>query len=90
MMLDVQLLGKLNLNKNKIGLDASDAVLASAKEGIGIGYCLKKVALANPELEIINLEETLPDEKIIMVYNENTITSSTKEFIKVLSDKERN
>lgn len=71
-------------------LESNEMMLNYTKEGIGIGYCLKKVALANPELEIINLEETLPDEKIIMVYYENTITSSTKEFIKVLSDRERN
>ena len=69
-------------------LESNEMMLNYTKEGIGIGYCLKKVALANPELEIINLEEKLPDEKIIMVYNENTITSSTKEFIKLLNDKE--
>ena len=56
------------------------------KEGMGIGYVLKTVAEKNPELEIVKLDEQLPSELITLVYNETTLTSSSKEFVSILTN----
>ena len=54
------------------------------KEGLGIGYILKFVALQNEDLTIINIPEELPQEEIRLIYDEESIITSTKEFINLL------
>jgi hypothetical protein len=54
------------------------------KEGMGIGYILNTVAKNNPDLEIINLDVELPSEIITLIYNDSTLTNSSKEFVNLL------
>lgn len=67
-------------------LESNEMMLNYVKEGMGIGYVLKNVAEKNPSLEMIKLEEQLPSELITLVYNETTLTSSSKEFISMLTN----
>lgn len=66
-------------------LESNEMMLNYVKEGIGIGYVLKSIAEKNPDLEIIDLKEEMPSEIITLVYNENTLTSSTKAFVNLLT-----
>ena len=65
-------------------LSTSEMMLNYIKEGIGIGYVLNTVAKKNPELEIINLDVELPSEIITLIYNDSTLTNSSKEFVNLL------
>ena len=69
-------------------LEGTEMTLNYVKEGIGIGYILQNVALKNPDLTIIPLEEELPSETITLIYNESTVTISSKEFINLLTIEE--
>lgn len=66
-------------------LESTEMILNYIREGLGIGYVLKNIAEKNSDLSIIPLEEELPTEIITLVYNENTLTSSSKEFINLLT-----
>lgn len=65
-------------------LGSQEMMLNYIKEGVGIGYILTNVAKKNPELEIIELDTELPSEIFNLVYNESTLTSSSREFINLL------
>ena len=67
-------------------LETNEMTLNYIKEGMGVGYILKSVASKNPDLEILDLEEELPSEIITLVFNETTLTSSSKEFINLLTN----
>lgn len=67
-------------------LESNEMMLNYVREGMGIGYILKSVAEKNKDLEIIKLDEQLPSELITLVYNDTTLTSSSKEFINLLTD----
>ena len=67
-------------------LETNEMMLNYIKEGMGVGYILKSVALKNPDLQIVELEEELPSEIITLVFNETTLTSSSKEFINMLTN----
>ncbi len=70
-------------------LETSEMMLNYIKEGIGVGYIPKNIALSNPELDIVNISESLPFEPITLVYNDETLTSSSREFINLITnDKE--
>ena len=66
-------------------LESSEMILNYITEGLGIGYILKNIAIKNPNLTIIPFQEDLPTETITLVYNENTLTNSSKEFINLLT-----
>ncbi len=65
-------------------LSTSEMMLNYIKEGMGIGYILNTVAKNNPDLEIINLDVELPSEIITLIYNDSTLTNSSKEFVNLL------
>ena len=67
-------------------LENNEMILNYVKEGVGIGFLLTKTVEKNPELEIIELEEELPSSIVSLIYNENTLTSSSKEFINLLTN----
>ena len=67
-------------------LETNEMTLNYIKEGMGVGYILKSVASKNPDLEILDLDEELPSEIITLVFNETTLTSSSKEFINLLTN----
>lgn len=66
-------------------LESSEMILNYITEGLGIGYILKNIAIKNPNLTIIPFQEDLPTETITLVYNESTLTNSSKEFINLLT-----
>ena len=59
-------------------------MISYIKEGLGIGYILKSIALQNKDLTILEVEEELPIEEIMLIYDEESIITSTKEFINLL------
>ena len=66
-------------------LENHEMMLNYVKAGMGIGYMLESVAKTEPSLQIIDLVEELPHESITIVYNETTLTNSSKEFINVIT-----
>ncbi len=66
-------------------LENNEMMLNYVKEGMGIGYMLERIAKTEPDLEIIELAEELPREVITIVYNETTLTNSSKEFINLVT-----
>ncbi len=76
----------LNLKK-KMELEDNETILNYTKEGTGIGYILEKTIENNPELQKIELEEELPSSVISLICHEDTLTSSSKEFIKLITKK---
>ncbi|MBQ4031930.1 MAG: LysR family transcriptional regulator [Bacilli bacterium] len=81
------ILNELNLNPNPImELDQTDSILTYTKEELGIGYLPKSVVLANPDLDIINIETELPTTSITLVYDENGLTTAAKTFITILTN----
>lgn len=78
-------LNELNITLNPIlELESNQMMINYIKEGLGIGYILKSVALQNEDLTILELEEELPTEEIRLIYDEESIITSTKEFISLL------
>lgn len=66
-------------------LEGHEMMMHYIKEGFGIGYVLRKTIVFEENIEIIKLEEDLPCELITLLYNETTLTNSSKEFIKLLT-----
>ena len=66
------------LNENNIilnpilELESNQMMINYIKEGLGIGYILKFVALQNEDLTIINIPEELPQEEIRLIYDEES------------------
>lgn len=78
---------KKTINANPImELETTEMMLSYTIDGCGIGYLPRKVALNQPNLQIIDLAEKLPIEDINIIYDEISLTSSTKEFINVITE----
>ena len=78
-------LNELNIVLNPVlELESNQMMINYINEGLGIGYILKSVALQNKDLTILELDEELPNEEIRLVYDEESIITSTKEFISLL------
>lgn len=69
-------------------LESNEMMLHYTLEGMGIGYVLYDVAKKEDKLTIIEMENELPSEIINLVYNDATLTSSSKEFINMLVNNE--
>ncbi len=69
-------------------LETPEMMLNYTKDGIGIGYLLRTIAEKNPSLKIIDIKEELPKEKIRLVYDEISLTTSTKKFINLVTNNE--
>jgi hypothetical protein len=79
--------GNYNVHLDPImELESNEMMNNYINEGIGIGYMLEKAAIKNG-FKIIRLEEELPSEDIDLVYMEDTLTNSSKEFINLLTNK---
>ena len=65
-------------------LSTNEMMLNYINEGLGIGYILNTALEKNPDLEEIKLDCDLPSEIITLVYNDSTLTNSSKEFINLL------
>ena len=82
-----RLAGNYNVHLDPImELESNEMMNNYINEGIGIGYMLEKAAIKN-NFKIIRLEEELPSEDIDLVYMEDTLTNSSKEFINLLTNK---
>lgn len=82
-----KIISEKNLTSSPVmELEDSQIILDYIKEGFGIGYLEKSIVSANPDLEIVPLEETLPEETINLIYNEAALTSSSREFINMMSN----
>ena len=68
-------------------LETSEMMLSYIKDGIGIGYIPKKIA-EQENLTIIELDETLPQTPITLIYSDETLTTSSREFIEELKKQE--
>ena len=78
---------KKTINANPImELETTEMMLSYTMDGCGIGYLPRKVALNQPNLKIIELGDGLPSEDIDIIYDEISLTSSTKEFINVITE----
>ena len=78
-------LNELNIVLNPVlELESNQMMINYINEGLGIGYILKSVALQNKDLTILELDEELPNEEIRLIYDEESIITSTKEFISLL------
>jgi len=78
-------LNELNIVLNPVlELESNQMMINYINEGLGIGYILKSVALQNKDLTILDLDEELPNEEIRLIYDEESIITSTKEFISLL------
>ena len=66
-------------------IESSETMLNYIKEGLGIGYIQKNIAEQNDNLEIINIEEDLPEETITLIYNDESLTTSSREFINTIT-----
>ena len=71
-------------------LESPEMMLNYVNEGMGYGYILESIAKSHPELEVINLIEELPSEIISLIYSENTLTNSSKEFVHLLTEEKNN
>lgn len=69
-------------------LESNEMMMHYTLEGMGIGYLLCDVAKKENKLTIIELDQELPSEMINLVYNDATLTSSSKEFINMLTNNE--
>lgn len=65
-------------------LETNEMIINYTKEGIGIGYLPRTVAKSIPELKILDLREKLPEEQIKIIYNDGTLTSTSKQLINSL------
>lgn len=76
------IINELNLTSNPIiELDQTELILNYTKEGLGIGYLPKSIVLANPDLDIINIETKLPTTSITLLYDSSVSTTAVKTFI---------
>ncbi len=73
----------------KMELENTGMIINYIKEGMGIGYLLESIAKSDDSFEIIELAEELPTETINIVYNETTLTTSSKEFINLIKNYEK-
>lgn len=79
--------------KSKIYLYTTEMTIALAKEGLGIGWCLKKSIekeLNDKDLFEIPIDMVLPKMEFGMIYNNKCISDTTKEFIKYLLENTKN
>lgn len=66
-------------------LETSEMMLNYIKEGMGVGYLPKNIALSYSDIEIVKVDEQLPEEPITLIYNDETLTSSSREFINLIT-----
>ena len=67
-------------------LEYSETMLNYIKEGLGIGYIQKSIVEQQDNLEIINIEDKLPEETISLIYNDESLTTSSREFINMITN----
>ena len=78
---------ELNLSPNPImELDQIESILNYTKDGLGIGYLPKSIVQANPDLDIINIENELPVTSITLIFDNSVLTTAAKTFIATITN----
>jgi DNA-binding transcriptional LysR family regulator len=67
-------------------IESSETMLNYIKEGIGIGYIQKRIIEQNENIEIITIEDKLPEEIVSLIYNDDSLTTSSREFINMITN----
>ncbi len=67
-----------------IEADTTEMILNYTKEGLGIGYLPLEIAKKNNDLKIIELNENLPEIKLSILYDEESLTKASKELLNIL------
>lgn len=68
--------------ENVLNIHTSEMIIAAVKRDLGIGYVIENLAFQDSDIEVLNLEETLPKVGINIVYNKHYLTTAPKRFIK--------
>lgn len=69
-------------------LESSETMLNYIKEGLGIGYIQRTIGEQDSNLQIINIDDELPEETIALIYNDESLTTSSREFINKITPSE--
>jgi len=72
--------------ESNIEVSSVEMILELVNKSIGIGYLPKKVALDQPELEIIEFTD-LPTMDICLIYHDDYLSVAAKKFIELLMDR---
>ena len=67
-------------------IESSETMFNYIKEGIGIGYVQKRIVEQNENIEIISIEDKLPEEIVSLIYNDDSLTTSSREFINMITN----
>lgn len=71
-----------------IEADTIDMILNYTKDGMGIGYLPLEVVKQNNDLKEIEITDKLPEIKISILYDEESLTSSSESLLQELTKKE--
>lgn len=65
----------------------SDMIAEMAEKELGVGFLFEKTIKKYPDLEIINMEESLPVFDIFMIYKNYLLSTTVETFIKFIKNK---
>ncbi len=83
-----EVLSKIDVTLEPImELENSTMILNYIKEGLGIGYLPESLIENEPSIKKIDLDLDLPRDIINLVYNDKTLTLSSKAFIELLENR---
>lgn len=87
-MLD-ELLFKNNIELNKvINIHTSELIIDSVKNNMGIGYVLFDLVKDDKDINILNIQESLPLDTLALIYNKKFLTSAPRKFIETYLKKD--
>lgn len=72
--------------ENVLNIHTSEMIISAVKKDLGIGYVIADLIKEEPEIEIINLKETLPSVDIHILYDKELLTTAPKRFIEEYID----
>lgn len=75
---------------NALNLHTSEMIISAVKKNLGIGYVIEDLIMNDYNIVILNIKETLPKAKIMLVYNKKYIPIAPRKFINTYIDKEIN
>lgn len=73
---------------NIMNIHTSEMIIGAVKRNLGIGYVIEDLVKDDNTLELIELNEKLPEIEINLVYVKKYLTTAPKKFIQMFIDKE--
>lgn len=70
--------------ENVINIHTSEMIISAVKKDLGIGYIIYNLVeddIKNNELELLNIDKTLPTVEINIIFDASYLTSAPKKFI---------